>query len=124
LALIRPNAGFDFLPAYYEESMITPREYFAAHAIAPVYADLRSNNYEEVDFETIARLSFRLADQMLKQTVQDENTSGSLRFAGWSNLYRDGDLGIITMNKDELPESGDATVVRVYIEHDRTDKAL
>lgn len=106
--------------------MITPREYFAAHAIGPIYADLARNAYEEVDFETIARLSFALADKMLLQSVADAEKSSSFCFSGWANLYRDGEIGIIQKNRDELAahSSEESQVVRVYIEHDRADKAL
>lgn len=103
--------------------MITPREYFAANAMAPIYADLARNNYDDVDFETIARLSFALADHMIQQS-HDPEKSSSLRFAGWANLYSDGDIGIIHPNKEELSSNEDAKVIRVYIEHDRTDEAL
>ena len=105
--------------------MVSVREYFAAHAIGPVYADLARNAYEEVDFDTIARLSFALADKMLLQSTSSGEKSPTFQFSGWANLFPDGDIGIIHRSKDELALHPDeaAQVVRVYIEHDRTDKA-
>jgi len=101
--------------------MISTREYFAAQAIGPIYADLSKNN--EVDFDVIARLAFAMADKMLQQSGSSADKSETFRFSGWARLYSDGDIGIIHKSKDELlleahhhdvPE-----VVRVYIEHDQ-----
>lgn len=101
--------------------MITPREFFAAHSISAIYSDLSRNN--EVDFDTIARLAFAMADKMLQQSTSDGDKSESFRFSGWANLYSDGELGIIHKNRDELFRDAHheeiPTPVRVYIEHDR-----
>lgn len=99
---------------------MTLKEFFAAHAIAPIYADLARNNYEDVDFETIARLSFSLAEQMIEQS----GGQGKMQFAGWANLYSDGDIGIIHKNEEELQSREGAQVIKVYYVHDRTDEAL
>ncbi len=99
--------------------MITPREYFAAHSIQAVYGDLAKSN--ELDFETVARLAFALADMMLLQSAASGEKSETFRFCGFANLFSDGELGIVVKHREDLPGSDEKPeVVRVYIEQDRT----
>lgn len=93
--------------------MIDLRDRIAIDAMSCVYSDLQKQNYELLDFETVAVLAYRLADAMIK--ARGVKTSG---FVGWANLYQTGEIGSIQKDISKVVEcaAGDVkAVVEVYI---------